>query len=1557
MEALENTIVEEQATKEIEKAINTDQNAVPYTPLSKLPALGTVVPLNLAGETLQAQFDFIEEVPDIDQYLVEKLGYTSKLKLSEHLAAEQADAVAMAIRQIEKDKAFILADMTGTGKGRVCASIIRYAFVNGYLPIFITEKDNLFSALYRDLVDIGGIETKPAGKPNFGFPLILNGFKSGGKEKTYTEDGKRIVKEKPSQTSIVRDGKEIIKAPLQEEIKEIIKGDKLPRAYDYLMLTYNQISGEKSGKKKLEFILRLIEKKQGKVILIADESHNAAGTTSSTGEAMTQIVSAVKGCLFSSATFSKRPDNMYIYSIKTDVSLSPLGTDKLIQVIKAGGERLIENLASNLVAGQQMLRREKTYENCNVLYNYMQEEGKAELFKKYDATIKEYVKLQNFFASSLFYDATRNALKRFAKENKVELAPPAPKGVKEFNEWVYDNVGKYYRSSFTAGEIKRNQFQFIETLLFALKADFVANQALEQLLTQTKNMKVQGKEEFISNRKPVIAVRNTLEGIYYALGLEVGDTLDKADFSKYVESLAKESMTGAVTLKEILIDDVKGGKKREKDEKKKRKQISGELEVELSDFTDKGERYNQIMEEIKQINLDIPLSPIDYIINKIQSTKRASWDNNGIGEYFRVGEVTGRKFTLVEIKEEGKTKYQLEVNKKDKNRSVTFQDFNNGSFDVLLINESGSTGEDAHSSEKFKDKRPRVMVIHQVELDVSTEVQKRGRINRTGMVNYPTYVYAVSRIPSEIRRLLMLVRKMRSLDANTTGNQKQSAKLSTIKDSFGNEIQDVVNKYGDECLDEFVQNNDKVKFADDRIVDYSKYMPTTDQESLGKLSSSYIIETFVRNLEIAFSDEQEYFYNTINALYIQLKEKYGTEFDLETNISDLKAAIRTRVVVSKGENTNPFNTSVYEEDDYVLSEEKPYNKEKVEELVLSLSGGKDPEEVFNEFLEDYEKHFKEVHLKEVEEAVTKPNYKDAKDKEEKKEMEAEYELRVRAAKERAVAEYSAIMQVFYANVVTGKDGLPRGEKKGGISDTGLNFKPRSAALIPAVIDECYETDEDGEKKVPKELNNAKFCGVKILKTAKDKYSPMNIELIFCQLSGKPKMILKPTARGREVLEWVVVKSAAIPMLALNQISNWEVDPNKRTLMRLFTGNILGAYGIAKDRIMRNSTAYSPIIQFVKFTTADNTSIRLGIKVSPRQFVKLTPQNVPVSYQLNSNAMLVDLMKSKQFKRIRNAAENFHMVFSPRGDGGQLQVFILGGKLSQQQADPKKSKYYCYNKAKDFNVYNDGELRRMFQQPDFYQVQNAFQFKPTSGERYFNAKAIGFQTILPNKLKEVKAIFDYIYSVYPFNVELLGVESEETIANQLDTFVAKEQEGEIEMGEGEFAYEGVKPFVSIKSQLEAYPKFLRYDKTSDFGTIYLSRKASVREAIQYGLIPLDNTIVDMVTQAYLSIPNDAEKINLNKAIDEAIKEGKSDFDIGRMVYSILSKKMNNIKVIFGPEADDISFIGDVFKRYAKGEIELPKKEGEQEKRERPLKQLDLETAQEYMWLLNNKVKMK
>jgi hypothetical protein len=1529
-----NFIVEENSTKEIENAISHDQNAVPYIPMSKLPPMGTVIPLNLAGETAQAQYKFIEEIPDVDQYLVGKLGYTSKYALSEALGAEQADAVALAVKQIEKGKGFILADMAGIGKGRCGSSILRYAFVNGYLPIFITEKPNLFTAMYRDIVDIGGLKTNPSGKHYYGIPFILNGYKSGGYEITYDESGKKIRKQKPSETGILnKDGVEVITAPKQNEIKEVLKSVKFPKGYDYMMLTYSQLSGS-SGKLKAVWIQELINKLDGKVVIVMDECHNASGTKSDVGQSISNIISLAKGVTFVSATFSKRPDNMYIYALKTDIVDSPLGTKKLIEVIKRGGERLTENLASNLVEAQQMIRRERTFENCDVDYEYMSDEDKEVLFSKYNKTIKLYRELEEFFSNRnpLFVRAKLAAIQKFAQKEGIEIVQTKkPKKEKDIEAWYEENDGKFKVTSFTAGDFKRNRFNFIETLLFALKADFVANTTLSQVLNnQLENVTTKDKVVFKSNRKPVIAVRNTLEGVYLDLGLEVGGTIDKADFSIYVLSLAMNAVMGSISLKKIKKENYK------KEKESKAEEIKKDLVIENSDFEDNGETYVALLDNIKAIDLDIPLSPIDYVIDKIESTVRPSWDMEygGGSATIRVGEVTGRKFTL---KKQDDGKYKLEINQKPKNKSTTFKQFNNGFYDVLLINESGSTGEDAHSSERFKDQRPRVMVIHQVELDVNTEVQKRGRINRTGQVNYPSYVYAVSRIPSEIRRLLMLSRKLRSLDANTTANQKQSSKLSQIRDSFGNPIEDVINHYGDECLQEFISvpENDS----------YLQYMPSDEQEDLGKLSDSFAIEVFVRNLELALSDEQEYFYNTINALYTKLKEQKieSGEYDLETNIIDLKAAIKTRVMISKGLNTNPFNTSVYEEDDYALAEEKPYIKEKVEDMVRELAENKDPDEFYQNFLTDYKKHFKEVHLEDVKKSIKEPDYSLAKNEQDRIEMEAEYQLRVDNSVNRAKSEYNAVIGVFYdlrydalGNLMLDNEGL---------AITGdLTLKPNRACLVPAVLEECNETDEDGNPIVPSELNNAKFIGVRILKTAKEKYSPMNIELVFCQLSGKPKVIVKPTAKGRNILEWIVVKSKIIDRFRLVQIDNWEVDPNKRNVIRIFTGNILGAYGIARDTVMRSPLEYSPVIQFVKFTTADGASIRFGIKVNMKKYSSLIPNRVPVEYPLNSGDFISDLMKVERDKVYTvNSDENFCLAYNRQKE--YLTVHVFGGTNREVKGIRK---YFS-------KLYDDGELFNLIEGFGFSVYQNFVGYTPIGMQRSQTLKSLTFSCYLPNYKTELSQIFDYIYEKQPFNLSIIGLTGDDVIYNKADVFIPEGQDEE-EQEKGEFTFDSLKPYESIKEQISSFSKFDRYEKTSPYGTIILKAKPNIREVASYGLIPLEPTIKDMVSNSF-SVLNDTKKIKFQELLHKYIEENKSNFEIGSLVQDTLKEgSITDFKNIFGYDADNISYVGEVFRKYMNGEIELPKKEEQQEQKQRelPKRGIDLDTAQEYIIFLKYKI---
>jgi hypothetical protein len=199
-------------------------------------------------------------------------------------------------------------------------------------------------------------------------------------------------------------------------------------------LTFSQISGKKRN--KVDFLLRLAEKK--KIIVCIDECHNAAGTTSTVGKRMRELVQASQGVLFSSATFSKRPDNMFLYATKTDISESPLGTDELISVIKKGGERLTENLASNLVVSQQMLSRLRSYDNCDVDYKYMKDDQKEGLYKKYDNVLRLYLRLRQYFSETnrAFKIARQNSIERFVKENKIKVAEePKPENAILLLDW------------------------------------------------------------------------------------------------------------------------------------------------------------------------------------------------------------------------------------------------------------------------------------------------------------------------------------------------------------------------------------------------------------------------------------------------------------------------------------------------------------------------------------------------------------------------------------------------------------------------------------------------------------------------------------------------------------------------------------------------------------------------------------------------------------------------------------------------------------------------------------------------------------------------------------------------------------------------------------------------------------------------------------------------------------------------------------------------------------------------------------------------------------------
>jgi hypothetical protein len=164
----------------------------------------------------------LEELGDVDQFLVDELGYSSKEELHQALAAEQIDSVALAIHQMNQGNAFIIGDQTGIGKGRQAAALIRYGVKKGGFPVFITVKKALFSDMYRDLCDIGSPKLRP-------FIWSADDTEHSG---NVTDKNGNVIYQTPN-------------AKEQKRVIDYInKNGKLPPEYDYVLTTYDSF---KSG--------------------------------------------------------------------------------------------------------------------------------------------------------------------------------------------------------------------------------------------------------------------------------------------------------------------------------------------------------------------------------------------------------------------------------------------------------------------------------------------------------------------------------------------------------------------------------------------------------------------------------------------------------------------------------------------------------------------------------------------------------------------------------------------------------------------------------------------------------------------------------------------------------------------------------------------------------------------------------------------------------------------------------------------------------------------------------------------------------------------------------------------------------------------------------------------------------------------------------------------------------------------------------------------------------------------------------------------------------------
>lgn len=601
----------------------------------------------------------------------------------------------------------------------------------------------------------------------------------------------------------------------------------LPAGTNAVFLTYSQINTENVQREALSALAP-------RAVFILDESHNAGGE-SNTGDFMRNLLEGVRGVTYLSATYAKRPDNMPLY-FRTDIGSALSDTDSLMEAMASGGLPLQTVVSNNLVKAGQMFRRERSYDGVEIR-SEMDTANRAEHERLSDATTQ---------ALRAIVEADRMFHEVYVKEMDKELRQQGAKAI--------DNAGNKASAGVQHTEFSSVVHNFVKQMLLGLKAQGAADRAIAALKR---------------GEKPILAVENTMGSFLaeYAANnaLSEGDSLGSFDYRTVLSRALERSRV-------INVQTPTGDKRKETVPLAKLDPVTRAA-------------YEQARQVIDSLEIDIPVSPIDWMRNEIRKAG------------YSVAEITGRNLTVDYSARGNPTLSQLDQQEqRDKVRSTRL--FNGGQLDALILNVSGSTGISLHASEKFADQRQRHMIVVQPASDINVFMQMLGRIHRTGQVALPRYTLMAADLPTEKRPTALLSKKMKSLNANTSSNTESATSVQSF---------DMLNKHGDQVVGQYLADNPALLRSlglEAGVDSEGKGIEDIARKATGRLALQSI--------------------RTQEAFYAEVEGQYGAlinylnetgQNDLEPRTLDFEARELRQEVLHQGENPDtPFGAdSIYGE--------------------------------------------------------------------------------------------------------------------------------------------------------------------------------------------------------------------------------------------------------------------------------------------------------------------------------------------------------------------------------------------------------------------------------------------------------------------------------------------------------------------------------------------------------------------------------------------------------------------------------------------------------------------
>lgn len=501
------------------------------------------------------------------------------------------------------------------------------------------------------------------------------------------------------------------------------------------------------------------------------------------------------------------------------------------------------------------------------------------------------------------YDSFINEFRNItAWQNKIS------KKVKEHFVKMYPGKNVYvkYRSN------DASLFNIANQLYTSLKVEDTIRRAIE-IHNEKVEVEVDGKKE-MRNQKVFIPLHDVCDALITESFVK-GETMRKNDLSVALERNLKKAA--------IFTVNIEVGKG-----------IRVTEEADASQLFPA--EFRNEMTRLESFESGLSVSPVDALKEGLRDAG------------LKVEEITGRK-NAVERQPDGT--YKLNARKRPKANDV-IDDYNNGKLDVVILNESGSTGSSLQASEEFADQRVRHSFTLQAMLDVAQEMQVRGRVDRSGQLYHAIYSYLVSSIPAENRLMMMLKAKLKSLDAQTTASQKSS--YSAV------DVADITNKYGSQVIVDLMKDEDKwISLLGDpfgwltRPDGGSKY--TASEDDFNKV---------LKRLPLLLCEEQEEFLEKVSKRYNDKIEELNAAGMNDLELADLPLEAETKNIgwVIEGEvpgGNNVFADSTYIEEVEVNNLDRPYNKQELEKTILNTLKGKSDEDYRKDIMSDIDSYFED----------------------------------------------------------------------------------------------------------------------------------------------------------------------------------------------------------------------------------------------------------------------------------------------------------------------------------------------------------------------------------------------------------------------------------------------------------------------------------------------------------------------------------------------------------------------------------------------------------------------